>query len=76
MSFWRRVNVYPAEIENALHGIEGLVDLAVIGVRDDRCSANHCRGRSPEKLAKPILRQRFPAVPGEALVVQGIPTQA
>ncbi|OUC77317.1 class I adenylate-forming enzyme family protein [Gordonia lacunae] len=30
------LNVYPAEIENALHGIEGLVDLAVIGVRDDK----------------------------------------
>lgn len=30
------LNVYPAEIERALHGIEGLVDLAVIGVRDDR----------------------------------------
>ncbi|AZG47688.1 class I adenylate-forming enzyme family protein [Gordonia insulae] len=30
------LNVYPAEIENALHGIEGLVDLAVIGVKDDR----------------------------------------
>ncbi|MGV9743717.1 class I adenylate-forming enzyme family protein [Rhodococcus zopfii] len=30
------LNVYPAEIEKALHGIEGLVDLAVIGVKDDR----------------------------------------
>ncbi|MFW0785242.1 AMP-binding protein [Gordonia sp. CPCC 206044] len=30
------LNVYPAEIENALHGIEGLVDLAVIGVQDSR----------------------------------------
>ncbi|MEE2060487.1 class I adenylate-forming enzyme family protein [Rhodococcus artemisiae] len=30
------LNVYPAEIENALHGIDGLVDLAVIGVKDDR----------------------------------------
>ncbi|WP_174189370.1 class I adenylate-forming enzyme family protein [Nocardia barduliensis] len=30
------LNVYPAEIEKALHGIDGLVDLAVIGVPDDR----------------------------------------
>ena len=30
------LNVYPAEIEKALHGIAGLVDLAVIGVKDDR----------------------------------------
>ncbi|AKE88764.1 MULTISPECIES: class I adenylate-forming enzyme family protein [Rhodococcus] len=30
------LNVYPAEIEKALHGIDGLVDLAVIGVKDDR----------------------------------------
>ncbi|WP_420750305.1 class I adenylate-forming enzyme family protein [Rhodococcus sp. O3] len=30
------LNVYPAEIEKVLHGIEGLVDLAVIGVKDDR----------------------------------------
>jgi acyl-CoA synthetase (AMP-forming)/AMP-acid ligase II len=30
------LNVYPAEIEKALHGIDGLVDLAVIGVEDDR----------------------------------------
>ena len=30
------LNVYPAEIEKVLHGIDGLVDLAVIGVKDDR----------------------------------------
>ncbi|MGX6510948.1 class I adenylate-forming enzyme family protein [Rhodococcus sp. SJ-2] len=30
------LNVYPAEIEKALHSIEGLVDLAVIGVEDER----------------------------------------
>ncbi|MFC8529905.1 class I adenylate-forming enzyme family protein [Nocardia sp. NPDC057227] len=30
------LNVYPAEIERALHGIPGLVDLAVIGVHDER----------------------------------------
>jgi fatty-acyl-CoA synthase len=30
------LNVYPAEIEKALHGIPGLTDFAVIGVRDDR----------------------------------------
>ncbi|KSZ60722.1 AMP-dependent acyl-CoA synthetase [Rhodococcus pyridinivorans KG-16] len=30
------LNVYPAEIEKALHGIDGLVDLAVIGVKDER----------------------------------------
>lgn len=30
------LNVYPAEIEKALGGIDGLTDLAVIGVRDDK----------------------------------------
>lgn len=30
------LNVYPAEIERALHLIDGLVDFAVIGVRDAR----------------------------------------
>lgn len=30
------LNVYPAEIEKALHQIDGLIDFAVIGVRDDR----------------------------------------
>ena len=30
------INVYPAEIEKALAGIEGVVDLAVIGVPDER----------------------------------------
>jgi len=29
-------NVYPAEVESALHGIEGIADVAVIGVPDDR----------------------------------------
>ncbi len=29
------LNVYPAEIEKALHAIDGLVDCAVIGVKDD-----------------------------------------
>jgi acyl-CoA synthetase (AMP-forming)/AMP-acid ligase II len=110
------LNVYPAEIENALHGIEGLVDLAVIGVHDDRwgevpmvvfhsdrsagdivadiarvADEHLAKFKRPKhavaldeplprtfsgKLAKPKLRQRFPAVPGEALAVQGVPTQA
>lgn len=110
------LNVYPAEIENALHGIEGLVDLAVIGVHDDRwgevpmvvfhsdrsaddivadiakVAGEHlAKFKQPKhavaldeplprtfsgKLAKPKLRQRFPSVPGEALAVQGVPTQA
>jgi fatty-acyl-CoA synthase len=30
------LNVYPAEIEKALHEIDGLLDLAVIGVKDDK----------------------------------------
>ncbi len=30
------LNVYPAEIESALHAIDGLLDYAVIGVKDDR----------------------------------------
>ena len=30
------LNVYPAEIEKALHQIDGLIDFAVIGVHDER----------------------------------------
>ncbi|MBD0023608.1 AMP-binding protein [Gordonia pseudamarae] len=30
------LNVYPAEIESALHAIDGLLDYAVIGVKDER----------------------------------------
>jgi acyl-CoA synthetase (AMP-forming)/AMP-acid ligase II len=30
------INVYPAEIERALAGIPGIVDLAVIGIRDEQ----------------------------------------
>ncbi len=29
-------NVYPAEVESALHGMEGIADVAVIGVPDDK----------------------------------------
>jgi acyl-CoA synthetase (AMP-forming)/AMP-acid ligase II len=29
-------NIYPAEIESALSGLEGIADLAVIGVPDDK----------------------------------------
>lgn len=29
-------NVYPAEVESALHGLEGIADVAVIGVPDDK----------------------------------------
>lgn len=29
-------NIYPAEVESALHGLEGIADVAVIGVPDDK----------------------------------------
>jgi acyl-CoA synthetase (AMP-forming)/AMP-acid ligase II len=109
------LNVYPAEIEQALHAIEGLVDLAVIGVRDDRwgevpmvvfhserpaaeiiadiahVSTDLAKFKRPKhavalgeplprtfsgKLAKPLLRKRFPEVPAEAVLVEGRPAGA
>jgi fatty-acyl-CoA synthase len=103
------LNVYPAEIEKVLHGIDGLVDLAVIGVTDDRWGevpmvVFHSERPAAEvaadiaavareqlatfkrprhavelgeplprtfsgKLAKPALRQRFPAAPADAVAV-------
>ncbi|MEV5840221.1 AMP-binding protein [Nocardia sp. NPDC052112] len=105
------LNVYPAEIEKVLHCIEGVGDLAVIGVKDDRwgevpmvifhsrrpaaevvaeiallAGANLAKFKRPKhavalreplprtfsgKLAKPLLRRRFPEVPSDAIAVQG-----
>jgi acyl-CoA synthetase (AMP-forming)/AMP-acid ligase II len=102
------LNVYPAEIEQALAGTEGLLELAVIGVPDDTwgevpmvvfrtkddvsavrrrlaeaAASSLARFKQPKyavssdeplprtfsgKLAKPALRERFPAPPpGSAL---------
>jgi acyl-CoA synthetase (AMP-forming)/AMP-acid ligase II len=103
------LNVYPAEIEKALHGIDGLVDLAVIGVVDDRwgevpmvvfhsdraaadvvaditdvAGRNLSKYKWPRhalaldeplprtfsgKLAKAVLRERFPMAPTAAVPV-------
>ena len=103
------LNVYPAEIEKALHGIDGLVDLAVIGVADDRwgevpmvvfhsaraaadvvaditdvAGRNLSKYKWPRhalaldeplprtfsgKLAKAVLRERFPLAPTAAVPV-------
>ncbi|HVW44874.1 MAG TPA: AMP-binding protein [Amycolatopsis sp.] len=97
------LNVYPAEIEKALAGTQGVLELAVIGVPDDTwgevpmvvfrteqdvptvrdrlaaaAAANLARFKQPKyaigsteplprtfsgKLAKPLLRERFPAAP-------------
>ena len=102
------LNVYPAEIEQALAATKGVVELAVIGVPDETwgevpmvvfrteddvpavrhrlaeaAAANLARFKQPKyavssdeplprtfsgKLAKPVLRERFPAPPeGSAL---------
>jgi acyl-CoA synthetase (AMP-forming)/AMP-acid ligase II len=103
------LNVYPAEIENALHGIDELVDIAVIRVPDDRwgevpmvvfhseratadvvidiaavARANLAKFKRPQhavqldeplprtfsgKVAKAVLRERFPVVPATAIQV-------
>ncbi|WP_109529531.1 MULTISPECIES: class I adenylate-forming enzyme family protein [Nocardia] len=103
------LNVYPAEIEKVLHSIDGLVDLAVIGVKDDRwgevpmvvfhstrdaaaivadiasvAGENLAGFKRPKhavalpeplprtfsgKLAKTVLRERFPEVPSSAVAV-------
>ncbi|MBF6148857.1 class I adenylate-forming enzyme family protein [Nocardia nova] len=105
------LNVYPAEIERVLHVIDGVADLAVIGVKDDRwgevpmvvfhsdrpaadvvaeievlAAANLAKFKRPKhavalgeplprtfsgKMAKPLLRQRFPEVPTDAIAVRG-----
>lgn len=117
------LNVYPAEIEKVLHGIEGLIDLAVIGVKDDRwgevpmvvfhsprpadeivadiaavASENLAKFKRPAvavaldeplprtfsgKLAKAILRERFPdpsanaiPVPRELKPVEALPSES
>ena len=106
------LNVYPAEIEKALHVIDGLVDLAVIGVADDRwgevpmvvfhsdraaadvvadisvvAGASLASFKRPRhavaldeplprtfsgKLAKAVLRTKFPQAPESALAVGGM----
>lgn len=103
------LNVYPAEIERALGGIDGMSDLAVIGVKDEKwgevpmviyhgdrpadqvvadivsvAGDNLARFKHPRhvvaygeplprtfsgKLSKPVLRQRFPQVPDDAVAV-------
>jgi fatty-acyl-CoA synthase len=103
------INVYPAEIERALAGVDGIVDLAVIGVPDAKwgevpmivvhgtrepegvLADIEAIGRSqlagfkrPKyavvsdeplprtfsgKLAKPVLRQRYPAAPPDAIPI-------
>lgn len=105
------LNVYPAEIERVLHRIEGVEDLAVIGVPDPRwgevpmvvfhsrrpaaevvaeiealAGANLAKFKRPKhavalgeplprtfsgKMAKPVLRKRFPQAPSDALTVRG-----
>lgn len=105
------LNVYPAEIERALAGVDGVLELAVIGVPDAawgevpmvvfRCDgdprdvasrlAEVSKGRlagfkqprfaivndSPlprtfsGKLAKAVLRERFAAVPENAITLKG-----
>ncbi len=38
------VNVYPAEVEAALSGVEGVADVAVFGLPDERWGQRVCRG--------------------------------
>jgi len=104
------LNIYPAEIEKELAGVEGVQDLAVIGVPDERWGevpmivfhteqdpsavADRLAARSREsiarfkqpkaavalgeplprtfsgKLAKAVLRDRFPQKPGDAIPLQ------
>ncbi|WP_068397365.1 class I adenylate-forming enzyme family protein [Kribbia dieselivorans] len=101
------LNVYPAEIERVLAGVEGVQELAVIGVPDETwgevpmvvfntqgdasevaarlheaAAANLAKFKQPKsavavdgplprtfsgKLAKPLLRQQFPARPDSAI---------
>jgi fatty-acyl-CoA synthase len=103
------LNVYPAEIEQALAGTEGVLELAVIGVPDDTwgevpmvvfrtdgdvpavrrrlaeaAAASLARFKQPKyaissdeplprtfsgKLAKPVLRERFPAPPAGTVLL-------
>lgn len=109
------LNVYPAEIEKALHLIDGLIDFAVIGVHDDRwgevpmvvfhsarppadlitdiavvAGSSLAKFKRPKhalaldtplprtfsgKIAKAVLRERFPHAPREAAAVPagGVP---
>jgi len=104
------LNVYPAEIEQALAATEGVLELAVIGVPDDTwgevpmvifrtdgdpaavrgrlaegAAASLARFKQPKyavsadeplprtfsgKLAKPVLRQRFPAAPAGSVLLR------
>ena len=104
------LNVYPAEIEQALAATEGVLELAVIGVPDDTwgevpmvifrtdgdpaavrgrlaegAAARLARFKQPKyavsadeplprtfsgKLAKPVLRQRFPAAPADSVLLR------
>ncbi len=104
------LNVYPAEIEQALAATEGVLELAVIGVPDDTwgevpmvifrtdgdvsavrrrlaegAAASLARFKQPKyavsadeplprtfsgKLAKPVLRQRFPSAPADSVLIK------
>ncbi|OBA51190.1 AMP-dependent acyl-CoA synthetase [Nocardia sp. 852002-20019_SCH5090214] len=110
------LNVYPAEIEKVLHRIEGVADLAVIGVKDERwgevpmvvfhsdrpaaeviaeiailAGDNLAKFKRPKhavalseplpltfsgKLAKPVLRTRFPEAPADASVIHDVTATA
>jgi acyl-CoA synthetase (AMP-forming)/AMP-acid ligase II len=104
------LNVYPAEIEQALAATEGVLELAVIGVPDEtwgevpmvifrtdgdvaavrrrlaeQAASSLARFKQPKyavcsgeplprtfsgKLAKPVLRQRFPAAPADSVLLR------
>ena len=104
------LNVYPAEIEQALAATEGVLELAVIGVPDDtwgevpmvifrtegdvaavrrrlaeQAASSLARFKQPKyavcageplprtfsgKLAKPVLRQRFPSAPADSVLLR------
>lgn len=104
------LNVYPAEIEQALAATEGVLELAVIGVPDEtwgevpmvifrteddvaavrrrlaeQAASSLARFKQPKyavcsgeplprtfsgKLAKPVLRQQFPAAPADSVLLR------
>jgi long-chain acyl-CoA synthetase len=75
------VNVYPLEVEQALHDLDGVEEVAVFGVADDRWGQRVCAavvGSASPAEVQARARERLAAYkcPKQVFVVEGLPHTA